>query len=80
MAANPAFHSRTKHVGIAYHFVRELLTTGSHQVRFISSQDQLADVFTKGLTSKRFTRLVSKLVSYPASSLRRSVKELPPQS
>ncbi|XP_021820576.1 uncharacterized protein LOC110762280 [Prunus avium] len=80
MAANPVFHSRTKHVAIDYHFIRERLTAGSHQVRFISSQDQLADVFTKGLPAARFAHLVSNLVTYPASSLRGSVRELPPQS
>ncbi|KAI5337531.1 hypothetical protein L3X38_016802 [Prunus dulcis] len=80
MAANPVFHSRTKHVAIDYHFIRERLTAGSHQVRSISSHDQLADVFTKGLPAARFARLVSNLVTYPASSLRGSIRELPPQS
>ncbi|KAI5330217.1 hypothetical protein L3X38_029615 [Prunus dulcis] len=80
MAANPVFHSRTKHVAIDYHFIRERLTAGSHQVRFISSHDQLADVFTKGLPAARFVRLVSNLVTYSASSLRGSIRELPPQS
>ncbi|CAL9029439.1 unnamed protein product [Prunus brigantina] len=80
MAANPVFHSRTKHVAIDYHFIRERLTAGSHQVRFISSQDQLADVFTKGLPAARFAHLVSNLVTYPVSSLRGSVRELSPPS
>jgi len=75
MAVNPVFHSRIKHVAIDYHFIRERLTARSHQVRFISSHDQLADVFTKGLPADRFARLVSNLVSYPASSLPGSVKE-----
>jgi hypothetical protein len=76
MAANPVFHSRTKHIALDYHFVRERVASGTHKVQFIPSTHQLADVFTKGLPTDRFAYLVSKLVSSPASSLRGSVREL----
>lgn len=76
MAANPVFHSRTKHIGLDYHFVRERIASGSHQVKFIPSTHQLADVFTKGLPTDRFNRLVSNLVTSPASRLRGNVREL----
>jgi hypothetical protein len=76
LAANPIFHARTKHIAIDYHFVRERVASGSHKVQFIPSQLQLADVFTKGLPVDRFERLVSKLVTYPVSSLRGNVKQL----
>jgi hypothetical protein len=42
LASNPAFHARTKHIELDYHFVREKVTTNSLCVRFICSQDQLA--------------------------------------
>ncbi|BBN70351.1 transposable element gene, partial [Prunus dulcis] len=64
LAANPFFHARTKHIDIDYHFVRERVASGSHKVQFIPSHLQLADVFTKGLPTDRFARLVSKLVTY----------------
>ncbi|XP_021834130.1 uncharacterized protein LOC110773931 [Prunus avium] len=76
MAANLVFHSRTKHIGLDYHFVRERIASCSHQVQFIPSTQQLADVFTKGLPTDRFQRLVSNLVTSPASSLRGNVREL----
>jgi hypothetical protein len=40
-------HARTKHIEIAFHFVREKVAMGALDVRFIASRDQLADMFTK---------------------------------
>ena len=66
LASNPMFHARTKHVEVDYHFVRERIASKELCVRFISSSDNLADVFTKPLPSPRFTFLRSKLkVSSP---------------
>uniref|UniRef100_R7WG48 non-specific serine/threonine protein kinase n=1 Tax=Aegilops tauschii TaxID=37682 RepID=R7WG48_AEGTA len=48
------FHARTKHIEIDYHFVRERVAQKLLQVRFISSKDQLADIFTKPLPSPMF--------------------------
>jgi histone deacetylase 1/2 len=47
LTANPVFHARTKHIEINFHFVREKVALGALDVRFISTGDQLADVFTK---------------------------------
>jgi hypothetical protein len=46
-SANPMFHSRIKHIEVDCHFVRERVAQKQLTIHFISTKDQLADVFTK---------------------------------
>ncbi|KHN17953.1 Retrovirus-related Pol polyprotein from transposon TNT 1-94 [Glycine soja] len=61
LSANPVFHSRMKHIALAYHFVREHVQHGKFRVSFVSTDDQLADILTKPLLRPRFESLLSKL-------------------
>nr|KAJ0210511.1 hypothetical protein LSAT_V11C400165950 [Lactuca sativa] len=51
LSANPMFHARTKHVEVDFHFDREKVAQGNLSVKFISTDDQIADIFTKPLSS-----------------------------
>lgn len=61
MSANLVFHACTKHIEINYHFVRDKVATGELQVNFVSTKDQLFEIFTKPLLALRFTFLRDKL-------------------
>jgi hypothetical protein len=49
-ASHPIFHGRMKHVEVDYHFVRDRVAKKLLDVRFISTEDQVADGFTKALS------------------------------
>ncbi|CAL2254473.1 unnamed protein product [Prunus armeniaca] len=61
MAANSVFNARTRHIKLDYHFVREKVALGSHQVCFVPSIDQPADLFTKALHKLRHQHMSSNL-------------------
>jgi hypothetical protein len=62
LASNPVYHARTKHIEVDYHFIREKVLNRDISIKFISTHDQLADIFTKGLSSNRFGFLRNKLM------------------
>ena len=57
LALNPEFHSRTKHVDVKFHFLREQVVLRSIDIQFLPSQQQIADIMTKALTTDQFRRL-----------------------
>ena len=66
VAKNPVLHSRTKHIEVRYHFLRDNVEKGKIVLSHVPTQDQIADIFTKPLDQATFTRLRGELgVCYP---------------
>jgi hypothetical protein len=62
LAFNPVFHARMKHIEVDYHFIREKVLNCDVLLKFISTGDQIVDIFTRGLSLARFLFLKSKLM------------------
>nr|GEV69410.1 copia-type polyprotein [Tanacetum cinerariifolium] len=56
LAKNPVYHHRSKHINTRYHFIRECIARKDVRVIHTSSEDQVADIFTKPLNERDFTR------------------------
>jgi hypothetical protein len=61
IANNPVQHSRTKHIDICHHFLRDHVSKGDIILEGVWSEDQLADIFTKPLDKTRFCMLRNEL-------------------
>nr|GEX27276.1 hypothetical protein [Tanacetum cinerariifolium] len=61
ISCNPVQHSRTKHIDVRYHFIKEKVEKGIVELFFVSTEYQLVDLFTKALPEERFKYLVRQL-------------------
>ena len=69
IAHNPMQHSRTKHIEVRHHFIRDLVAKGDIKLKHVPTEKQLADIFTKPLEEKVFCRLRGELNIIDASNL-----------
>nr|GEY80075.1 hypothetical protein [Tanacetum cinerariifolium] len=58
---NPVRHTRTKHIDVRYHFIKDHVEKGTTELYFVGTEYQLADLFTKSLPEAHFKFLVEKL-------------------
>nr|GEX09133.1 retrovirus-related Pol polyprotein from transposon TNT 1-94 [Tanacetum cinerariifolium] len=61
ISCNPVQHSRTKHIDVRYHYIKEKVEKGIIELFFVGKEYQLADLFTKALPVERFQYLVRRL-------------------
>jgi hypothetical protein len=61
IANNPVQHSRTKHIDIRHHFLRDHVSKGDIKIDGVSTDDKLVDIFTKPLDESRFCKLRNEL-------------------
>ena len=57
LAVNPEFHSRTKHVDVKFHFLREQVVLRTIDIQYLPTQQQIVDIMTKALPPDQFRRL-----------------------
>jgi len=56
LARNSVFHAWTKHIEVHYHFIREKVLASEIDFIYVSTEDQVADIFTKGLGAEKHRR------------------------
>ncbi|GJU03271.1 hypothetical protein Tco_1113609 [Tanacetum coccineum] len=61
ISCNPVQHSKTKHIDIRYHFIKEHVEKGTVELYFVGTEYQLMDLFTKALPKERFEYLVHRI-------------------
>ncbi|GJX61879.1 retrovirus-related pol polyprotein from transposon TNT 1-94, partial [Tanacetum coccineum] len=61
LSCNNVQHSRSKHIDIRFHFIKEHVENGVIELYFVNTEYQLADIFTKDLARERIEFLINKL-------------------
>ena len=75
LTKNPAYHSRTKHIDIRHHFIRDSVEVGDIELRYCVTDDMTADVLTKALAREKHEKHTAALgLSFPKDSQSGSVE------
>ncbi len=64
LANNPIYHARTKHIEVHYHFIREKVLAKEINFIHVSTEDEVANIFTKALGTyklKKFWKMLGVL-------------------
>ena len=61
ISKNPVQYSKTKHIKIRHHFFRDHAQKGDIKLEFVSTKDQLVDIFTKPLSEEQFVDIRRQL-------------------
>jgi hypothetical protein len=61
LAKNPTHHSRTKHIDVQHHFIRERVEAEVIELKYVPTQSMVADVLTKALGKPQHHTLIEKM-------------------
>eukprot|EP00253_Pinus_taeda_P025645 PITA_25645 len=61
LATNPAYHSRTKHIDVRYHFLRHVIDGGKVALQKVNTRENCADIFTKPVTVEKLRWCLASL-------------------
>ncbi|CAK5265854.1 unnamed protein product, partial [Mycena citricolor] len=65
-AHNSGFHARSKHIDIRYHFIRDTITSHEVSVSHVPTNENAADILTKGLARNKHEHFIEALGMYRA--------------
>jgi hypothetical protein len=54
LSENHVFHDKSKHIEIKYHYIGDMVQRKAIHVQYLSTHEQVADVFTKPLSKTKF--------------------------
>ncbi|KAH8307514.1 hypothetical protein KR059_008928 [Drosophila kikkawai] len=58
LARNPVYHARSKHIDIRYHFIREVIQNCDVELKYVPTNDMIADMLTKNLSKIKHEKLI----------------------
>ena len=64
LSQNPVNHQRTKHIDIKWHFIRTIIQTGKIRIKYVGTDQNISDIFTKALAATLFSKLTHIKISY----------------
>ena len=67
ISKNHVIHSKTKHIPIKYHFIREQVAEKNINLEYVGTKEKIVDIFTKQLPREAFEYLRQKLGILPSS-------------
>ena len=59
LAKNPVYHKRSKLIDIIYHYIRSEVQNGIIQLKYVPTEDNMADIFTKPVTRTKFNKFMN---------------------
>ena len=62
LANNPIQHQRSKHIDIRYHYIRSEIQNNHVDLKYISTEDNVADIFTKPVPAPRLQKFVKQIL------------------
>ena len=69
LSENLVFHDKSKHIEIKYHYIRDMVQRKAVHVQYLSTHEQVVDVFTKPLARTKFEYFHERLVLVENASL-----------
>lgn len=61
MIQNLVQHSKTKHIDIRHHFIKDMVQNGKVELFYITTSNQLVAIFTKALDEKTLNKLITDI-------------------